>query len=181
MAAVPPPQVTYGQVPFDDNLGKYVQDPTGAIYTDYQIINRYEKSQHRYMLGVTSTGGFAGGTAAFVQLANPTLLWISDWTASRVGVPPEIPDPFLSAIQSGWVLLDEMVEPVSVVLISDGVNPIYRISGTYVYGKLNPSTILLNDIAYGRPPWITDNLLFGRKMSPGFLTQNLNTTAGQNK
>ena len=38
----------------------------------------------------------------------------------------------------------------------DGVTPLYRISGTYVYGCTDPSDDVFSDVVYPRPPWLID-------------------------
>jgi hypothetical protein len=150
-------QITTGPVNTDDDEGALYNDggdPAG-VYTDYKIVNRYEKDRHLYMLPISSPGGFGGGNlAAFVQLAAPTLLWISDWTACRFNSKPEIPDPTLT--DSNWVLLDEHYEPFMLTVAANGSTPLYRISGTFVYGNRNPSTATIDDINFPRPPWLKD-------------------------
>jgi hypothetical protein len=129
----------------DDNL---------AIWTDYQIMNKYEVNYHRWMLGITSPEGFDGGTAAFVQTAAPKLFWMSRWTACRISTAPTIPDPD-AITDKNWILLATHYEPFSIRLMNDGITPIYRISGVFVYGYKNFNTKnVLNYMSYGRPAWI---------------------------
>jgi hypothetical protein len=180
--AVPSAQISIGELSYDSVDSAYIDDGETdiAIFTDYEICNYYENDQHVYMMPVASPGGLpyspvdtggtipngpnaiitsqTGSTAAFVQLAMPTLLWICDWTACRSQEQPDIPSP--APTEQGWVLLDQHVEPVMLVLGADGVTPLYRISGTYVYGKINPSSDALDDARYPRPPWMVD--LFSR-------------------
>lgn len=145
--------VAVGQIAFDDSAGRFIpnQEDDG-VFTDYAIIHRYENDGHVYMAGITSPGGFQGNKAAFFKLAANTLLWIADWTAMRVGRQPTIPKP-TDLADSNWVLLDRIPETVNVVFGPDGVTPVYRISGTYVYGHKNPSNDVFDDVRYGRPPW----------------------------
>lgn len=169
--------VVEGDILPDDELGKYLDDdsPDIAIWTDYEIENRYEYDYHRYMMGISSPNQFQGGKAAFVQLASPTLLWISDWTACRFYQQPTIPDPNEPEGQpnSDWVLLDIIPETFSVDLQADGVTPLYRISGIYVYGHKNPSTNVFNYIAFGRPAWLEDTLPNGRRFDPNNMNNNI--------
>lgn len=154
--AIPAAIVTIGEVPITDNLGKFLTEDNGAnVFLDYRVMNRYEKDFHRYMLGITSPQGFQGNRAAFVQLASPTLLWIADWTVSKSNSVPTIPDP--TPPTSNWIQLDEQMEPANMSLAADGVTPIYRISGVYVYGCLNPSFNLYQDITFPKPPWMGGN------------------------
>lgn len=135
---------------------KYIpaDDDGAAIYTDYIVNNRFEKDRGIYMNGVTSPLPFQGASVAFVQLHAPTLLWICDWTACRFNASPLIPNSINS--DTDWVLLDEHYEPSMIVTAVDGTTPLYRISGTYVYGKQNPNSTTVNDIQYARPPWLED-------------------------
>jgi len=146
-------QVTEGVVTPDDQFAGYVTQPTPqTVFTDYVVNSRFEKDFHRYMLGMTTPTGFVRGTAAFVQLAAPTLLWVVDWTACRTAVMPVIPSTV--TYDRNWVLLDEHVEPSMLTLAPDGVTPVYRISGTYVYGHQNPNLLINRNVYYPRPPWM---------------------------
>lgn len=173
----PPCVVTVGTVlPGDDDAqGTLYQnsgsDPIG-IFDDYVINNRYEDDPHRYMLGITSPNGFNGNRAAFVQLASSTLLWIADWTACRTSSQPIIPKK--ESDDPGWVFLYAMPETSNVVFAgADGKTPLYRISGTYVYGQRSPSANVYDHVVYGRPPWIMDQLPNGRTVQPSTLEGNL--------
>lgn len=140
-----------------------------SILADYEIFNTYEKDQHKYMMGITSPNGFQGNSVAFVQLAAPTLLWISRWTACQAGSEPPIPDTDVG--DSSWILLDEIIEPVMMNCMPDGTNPIYRINGTYVYGNTNPNARTTANTVFPRPPNVKD--VFTRTISASLLTQNL--------
>lgn len=148
---IPQAEITEGDITFDDNDGLFIPPSDGGIFTDYLIRNRFEKDRHRYMLPVSSPGGFNGQSVAFVQLAAPTLLWICDWTAEKALSQPEVPDP--NCVPDDWILLDDHWEPAEVVPLADGITPIYRISGTYVYGHRNPDLNTWKDIFFGAPPW----------------------------
>lgn len=151
--------------PPTDFGAQFVDDGTDLnIETDYQVVNRYEKDRHVYMMGVTSPGfgyspglGLAGIGPAFVQMAAPTLLWVSRWTACRYNTTPKIPDP--TPTDPNWILLDEHYEPTAVTLAADGVTPRYRISGTYVYGHKNPAAVTVNNINYARPPSVENTVV----------------------
>lgn len=146
-------------------------DPYG-VYTDYIIRNMYETDGHIYQMGITSPGGFQGNSVAFVQLAAATLLWICEWTAARFNSKPNIPNPTPS--DPNWVLLDTMVEPVSLVLAADAATPYYRINGVYYYGHKNPAKAQLT---YGRPPWIVDK--FDRFVTQDQLQSNLSDSVSR--
>ena len=172
---IPEAQIITSDVPFDDSLGQYTEfsDPQ-EIFVDYTIHSRFEKCSNRYMLSVSSPNGFLSKSVATVQLSNPTLLWICDWTGARTKTPPEIPDP--TSQNSDWVLLYDYWEPGNVGVAVDGVTPIYRISGTYVYGKLSPASQTVNDIFFPRVPWIRDG--FPRFVSTNLLRTGLSEPEG---
>lgn len=177
----PAATVTVGTVSPDDNDADYADLGSDFdIFTDYEINSRYESDKHRYMAGITSPGGFQSNSVAFFQLASPTLLWIVDWTAAKFNSQPEIPAPLISPGFGGinWILMDEHYEPAKIAVASDGVTPIYRISGTYVYGHQNPDPQVLKNVAFGRPPWLED--VFDRTMPTSKWTQNLSTAQGVN-
>lgn len=123
---------------------------TGTINTDYTIKHYYETDMHRYLMGITSP---TASSPAIVQLAGKVLLWICDWTAASLGAHPIIPDSVPQQINK-WVLLDEHYVPVSVVAVTDSVTPLYRISGTYVYGCLTPNDRTVRDITFPVGAWM---------------------------
>lgn len=122
------------------------------FHTDYEVTNHYFKDRHIYMGGVTSPSGFQGQSAAFVQLAAPTLVWVCEWTACRADGHPDIPDP--DPVNTNWILLDEQFDPFMIGVLDDGDTPIQRISGRYVYGHVNPSASTSDDVDYPCPPWL---------------------------
>lgn len=142
-------------------------NPTGAdaqfatqgdlgIWEDWFIRNTYPSDYHRYALPLTSPGGFQGATCAFVQLAAPTSMWVCDWSCeyrTNPGDYPKYPDP--RPTDQNIVILDIKLIPDMVLLGADGTSPIYRISGTYVYGYRDP---LKAALYHGRPPWMTQKI-----------------------
>ncbi len=154
----------------EDGLIEKNDDPFG-IWVDYIVNNRFERDQHTYMAGVASPGGFQGASAAFFRMTAPTLLWICDWTASRFNSVPDIPNPDNS--DPNWVLLYDVYEPTNVVPGQDSTTPLYRISGTYIYGHKNPSANVTDFIAFPRPPWMTDIGADKRTLKVGDLLQNV--------
>lgn len=98
----------------------------------------------------TGSYGSPVNTQKALTLSAPTTNVVVEWTAERVGSPPVIPsrkhaDPNL-------VLVRSQVEPASVTIAADGVTPVFRVSGKYVYGALAPtgdtSTIFLGMVPY---------------------------------
>lgn len=121
------------------------------IYTDYTVHNQYLSNPGLWYLGVTSPEGFQSLSTATVQTSTATLLWVCDWTASKLNNKPNIPSP--KPTDANWELLSSFVEPYQIVVAADGRTPLYRISGIYVYGHKNPPQAVLS---YGRPPWLQD-------------------------
>jgi hypothetical protein len=176
--SVPPANINIGTIETTDEFAEYLElDPAEgwSFFVDYIINNSYESDKHIYMMPVAFGGSLStvtkGPSAAFVQLANPTLLWIADWTACKTGNQPEIPDSLIRP-NVRWVLLDESMELHNVGFGADGRTPIYRISGTYVYGCVNPDQKLINDVNFGRPPWLDDSVI-ERDMPVTKLQQNI--------
>ena len=169
--------ISFGTVTQDSNAF-YTGAQRVGIWTDTFITNHYENDRHRYYLGVTSPGGFQGKSTAFVQTANPTLLWICDWTVERWGTQPQVPNP--TSLDTDWVLLDDWWEPETVVIGgADGRTPLYRISGTYIYGHKNPSDNTNLDIAFPLAPWIKQSKFpaTARSLGNSFLTQGISDTS----
>ena len=147
-----------------DSLGRYNPSTGHGTWVDYLIMSRYEGDPHVYMMGVTSPNGFVNGTddagnpildtVSFCQLASKTLIWIMDWTASKSHEKPDIPDP--TSNDPNWVLLDDWYEPAQEVLDADGQSPLWRISGTYIYGHRRPNAKTILNVNFPRPPWMKD-------------------------
>lgn len=155
--SAPAAQVQIGNVPDDGSTlfdgSALAGAAISSAFDDYLIINRFEADGNRYMSGLTSPDGFEGDSVAFFQLFTPTLLWICDWTI-EVSSNEQPPMPSETAPE-GWVFLDKGITPSSIMVQGDGSTPIYRISGTYVYGAKNPATA---QPFYPRPPWLQDSL-----------------------
>lgn len=172
-------KVTFGEWDWTDEDALFIKQPavgssaTPTIWTDYLIHNRYEKDGHIYMLGGCSPGGFGDNqaTVSFVQLASPTLLWITDWTASRFNAPPNIPDP--DPDNSDWVLLDIHFDLANLTVPTDGKSGYYRISGTYYYGHKKPPRNPLSAACWPRPPWLDDKITRTVPAPEGFFEKNL--------
>lgn len=168
--------VTIGSVDFTDYRSKFKRDPNedGTIWTDCMIGNRYEQDKHIYQMGLTSSDGFNGQSCAFVQLSAPTVLWICEWTVCRFGAKPKIPPSEPS--DPNWVLLDTMDVTAPLAIMANGVTPMYRISGVYVYGCKNPGSDIKALMSFPRVPWIED--AFDRTVSDDMLMTGLIDRAG---
>lgn len=172
-----------------DYLAKYNTAGTSddGIFADFMVFNEYENDAHTYMMGVTSPEGFQGASVAFCQLASPTTLWVCRWTACKAGGQPEIPSPITS--DPNWVLLDTLPQTAMQGLMPDGVTPLFRISGVYVYGHKKPAAGIgisssagnqagsmngvaaFTDMRYPRPVWQDDD--FTRTIDLNKLQQNV--------
>lgn len=146
--------VAVGKVDYNDTLDNFFKEPSqSGIIADCMILNYYERDMHVYMASLTSQEPFDGAKVGFVRIGNDTLLWVCEWTVCRMEgkEPPPIPDP---NPPPGWVLLDVQFTPAMAGLGPSGIDGIYRISGLYVYGCLNPQTSLIGDLAYPQAPWV---------------------------
>ena len=165
-------------IPFDDEDANLVdtQAILGADIPNCIMMGRYEGDMHRYMLSITSPNGFQGNSVAFCQLGGRTLLWVVDWTVESAQGLANIPDPDNS--NSDWVLLADWVDPSPVSNLSEGNVPIYRISGTYVYGYKNPSDRTYKDVTIPKMPWIEPGS-FTRKIDDSKLDKSYLEDTGQ--
>lgn len=170
--------VTIGPVTIDDDMP--AMQSTGGdqdVPADWICNSRFERDGHTYMMGVTSPGGFQGNSVAFVRLTAATELWICDWTACRLHSQPELPDP--TSVDSDWVLLDDCLEMRNLEVIQNGATPIYRVSGTFIYGKKSPASRTNRDAFFPLPPWLKD--VFNRSLPDSSFNQSLKAAVGNIK
>ncbi len=146
------PIVTVSSVTYDGTQAKYQLTDTDGIITDYIVRNKYHKNLGIYMNGVTSPTPFNGASVAFIQLSNPTLLWIAHWTACKAGAQPECPSKF--PLDTQWILLYEYLESVKIETLADGQSPLYRLSGLYIYGHQSPDESTVKNISFPLPPYL---------------------------
>lgn len=173
--------VITGVVEPDDELGKWIdaEDEGLSQYLDCLITSRYERDPHMWMAGITSPSGFQGASVAFFRMASPTLLWIADWTVMRANKQPDIPNSSLT--DTNWVLLFDSVEPARIAVANDGVTPLYRISGVYIYGHKKPGGTAAGNAVFPLPPFLSDTFPAGRMVPSASLKQNIiNATASTN-
>lgn len=136
-----------------DDLSLYNQEDSESVITDFEIHHHYERDLHLYMMGIASPQGFQGNRAAFVQLASPTLMWIADWTGARFLEKPMVPDPI--SVSSEWVLMDVWMNPAQIVIGQDGTTPLFRLTGTYIFGHQNPGPNFYSNVSFPVAPWFT--------------------------
>lgn len=152
-----PPElvVNQGSVTYDDNQGQIV-DPNSypGVFVDYFFENHYENDKHTYMASQTSATPFNESLVGFVRIGGPTLLWVCEWTACQVGAQPIAPSPVPES--TGWVLLDIQPTLAGKSIAEDGISPLYRISGIYVYGNRNPNADVFKDAVFPVYPWVSN-------------------------
>lgn len=179
--------VTVGEIHSDGERALFSSKYNStSVWTDYEIVSRYESDKHTYMMSVASPDGMPNNrdTVSFVQLGTPTLLWICDWTVSRYGEKPIIPNP--TSNDPNWVLLDEHYDPGMVKLGADGTTPRYRFSGTFIYGHRRPNREAILSTSFPRPPWMVpqaadrtmSTTMFERDLSSVESSRNLRTGGG---
>lgn len=168
--SVPEATVTVGTVGPDDEEASYIENI--GTFADYMVNCHYEKNKHVYMMPLTSPKGFQGDSVAFVQLANPTLMLVADWTAFKLNEVPDIPNPDPVSLGSPWIHLHSQFTPAMITVGTDGSTPLYRISGTYYYGHKRPDEISIKDLRFPMPPWL-EPLDFSRKVPDNVLNSNL--------
>lgn len=170
-------QIQYEEVPFDAEPTKFVVPDDGQVtWGYYKLRNRYYKDRHKYALAIATESGIpeSQNTTAVITLARPTLIWVCSWSAEKTKVKPEVPNPESS--NPLWELLDDFYNLDEVIVGADGEVPRYRISGTYIYACLRPSTLTINDLQFPRPPWIED--AFSRTVDPDELRSDLSEIPG---
>ena len=136
-----------------DNQGHFGDSGTDnlGIWSEYVINCYYEEDRQIYMMPISSPNGFQGASVAFVQLAAKTLLWIVEWSAERYIYKPQIPDE--DSVDPNWILMDKHLHGAWLDLQADSQSPSWRISGTYVYGHVNPPADPLSSFVFPCPPW----------------------------
>jgi hypothetical protein len=138
----------------DDQGALYQAQP--GVWTEYYITNSYFSDNHIYQAGIASPGGFLGASVAFFQTTAPTLLWQCDFTAERRIASPILPSP-TTLLDPNWVLLDQRLEPEMIELAPNGASYIYKISGTYWFGHLNPAVAR---VTFPIAPWFIDTATY---------------------
>ncbi len=140
-----------------------------AMYPDYQIRGRYESDPKLFMMSATANSSLGSQSQqsslpsiAFVQLAMPTLLWVVDWTICRLSDQPVAPSP--TPATSDWTVLGQQYHTAAIMLSPDGTTPIYRFSGTYIYGCNISTTDVFEKCRFAIPPYINQAVIPNRYM-----------------
>ena len=106
-----------------------------APYDEYRVSAEWVHDSGDRMLPGTGVGS-APRRAKRVSVHGGKMTLEVNWTASRTGAPPVLPT-FLSQ-DSNLVPLTGAVVPEQVEMSPDGATQVYRVSGHYVYGVLDP-------------------------------------------
>lgn len=147
-----------------------------TLNVDYVIVHHYENDMHRYMMGITVPNAGVG----IVQLCAETLMWICDWTAASFIKQPIIPDHVPQTIGK-WALLGKQFSLPAIITGPDGETPQYRISGTYIYACLSPSSSVFSDLVFPIGAWLQN--VFDRsvpldKVEKGLTDSNQQSSQG---
>lgn len=175
-----PPTVTYPSIsqvtvlnalpPVRPVALRSVYDPYQGVYESYTIQCLYNRKEHNHLLPAT----VSGQTEKEVRVANPSIRLICQWTASKYGTAPTVPDP--APKDTNTVYLGGGNEVSDAQLTGDGGHLLYTIHGEYIYGFKDYARVNLN---FPVVPWLnvdsrmlsqtpTDpDVIFGNTGSPG--------------
>ena len=147
----------------DRQRTKYSREHTSrGAFTDYSVNTRYETETGVHMTPVTGppdNGDYVSPQrqgevpdARFLTLHLPATRRIVEWEAERVGSKPLLPAPKSS--DPNLVLIEmPHVTASALHLAPDGITPVWRASGRYVYGLRKYATFGDKDLALGVLPW----------------------------
>ncbi len=117
----------------------HVAAPSDGVYTDYYVEQSYETDYHTIQMPVASS---LVNTASFAILAAPTMKRVVKWSAEKTSTMPLL--PFADSSNSNEVLLFSQIIPAAPGLMANAFDYIWRISGTYVYGIIDPSKVQMS-------------------------------------
>lgn len=107
-----------------------------APYTAYCIEIEYVEKRGVLQLPVAADGP-TPVEAEIIQLHAPSGRVEVRWTATRSGLPPEVPDAEPPS-GSPLVLKEKFVSPMAPVLLENGQKRLYVVSGRYTYASILP-------------------------------------------
>ncbi len=151
-------EISVGAVTFDEPSYFRDENELGGPIADCMIHNHFMRDNHVYLASLTVPEPYEGATVGAVRLGGATLLWVCEWTVCQLVSPgqhPPVPDP---SPPPGWLLLDVRAVPAMTSLGPSGLDGVYRIAGSYVYGKVAPSDNPFDDVAYPYAPWLKDGV-----------------------
>ncbi len=97
-----------------------------------------------------------------------------DWTVSKLGARPSVPDPI--PLDSNWVLLKKLPELQNVTVGPDGITPLYRVSGVYVYGRRTAPSNTYDASNFPLPLYLEDQ--YARDIPATLLKKGISDTPG---
>lgn len=114
-----------------------------------------------------------------MKLSTSTEVLVCTWTGCQWNDVPNAPDP--ESLSSNWVLLDDWWEAVTIITASDGTTPLYRLSGVFIYGCLDPNILTWQDVEFPLAPWLDPSKFPVRFVSQADLLKTIITTSPANK
>lgn len=158
------PQSTVNVVPILPATDDLEPSPISSLYNEYHVRIRYIDDPHVAACPEQKSSA-ASGITRFVKLAADQLKLKVEWTAERVGDPPEVPRRGQDGVKGdNYVWLGGEFEPPVPELTADNVTMTFRASGVYWYGVRDPSKV---EFTSPIPPWIAE--LCGKAPKPAIL------------
>jgi hypothetical protein len=166
----PTPQPSYRQK--QKQQSRSLGSPGATSYEQSPIKSSWVNTQGIVQIPVASTvassspgGGGQQSTPSCVniQLFQPTTKKVVEWSQTRLGAVPELPDPAIlsnSPYSNNYTLLSNTVSTNSIEVMADASTMVYRASGVYSYSLLTPpapGSGMQNNgqyLAIDIPPWI---------------------------
>jgi hypothetical protein len=108
-----------------------------GISEHYELQTAYTTDYHTIPLPTVGSP-----FCSFAVLAPPTMTKAVSFSATRWDQPPTAPNP--QTIDPNNVLLHTVYNPEAAQLGPDGQTPIYRLTGTYIYGIQDPTQVVLS-------------------------------------
>lgn len=133
-----------------------------GVYEVYRVTSHYTHSSgecveysSKKMVAPANTDGNQPAAIADgmkIRYSAPSLTLRCEWEATRIGTPPELPDP--SECPESWVYLGGTVSAGHLDLAADGVTPVHKVAGVYEYAALNPRNVWVNPAI---PPFLDNS------------------------
>lgn len=114
-------------------------DKTDSVYDHYSAVSRYVHDE-----GVDVCPSMKANVAGqYIRLSGESLRLEVEFTARRVGKPPEIPDPKTptgggGSQDPGWKYIGGTISPEMIDIAADGESLVHTVSGLLRFKALNP-------------------------------------------
>jgi hypothetical protein len=133
---------------WETTLSAYNAD--GGIYSTYQLRMYYrDKANVLQMPNATPAGG--AKTCSIVQWADPTDDVVMEWSATKSGEWPSVPDKDIG--DPNLVYYEGQHWPDPPTVGADGSTLIFRFTGKYYYWVIDPAKLIMRT---GLPPWMNE-------------------------